>query len=206
MSVIARYYSYLGNRQGRAQLRKALQDGTVMVHPSDTCYGLACSVLHHGAIERIYSIKQRELSKPSSILVSDIPMLLRVAAPSKKALECIATYGAERVTYLLPLRDHTLHGSLHQHGTISVRIPKQLVLRRMIQSLGHPILTTSANLKGAPESYTEGEVYSFLSTITEPVPITLLAGSLQKIAPSTIIDMRGDHPTIIRQGSFTLPS
>lgn len=182
----------------------AKEDG-VIIHPTDTCYGLACRIDRPLAIKSIYEMKGRNPTQPSSILVSDLPMLERYALLSPYQRRIITTYSPERLTYILPLKKgNVLPEEVHHKDTISIRIPKKKSLRKLIQSVGTPLMTTSVNKGGEREATSESEILIFLHNTIHKPELVLLASTLQKTKPSTIIRVTHDSYDIVRHGSFPL--
>ena len=184
-------------------IRNTLLSGGVVMYPTDTCYALSCIVTDSDAVEKIYRIKQRPIDKHVSIACSDSVMLEKYAHIDSEVRSFLHRFAPERFTLLLPKRKAIWEkiDLLKDTDTVGVRIPKDLFTRKLIQSVGIPLVTTSANLSGHQELYTEHDVRNFLSAIDE-MPEIIIVGHLQKNPPSTIIDTMVQPWTVIRQGKF----
>ncbi|HIF15411.1 MAG TPA: threonylcarbamoyl-AMP synthase [Bacteroidetes bacterium] len=127
-----------------------LREGKVILYPTDTIWGLGCSALNEKAIDRIYTIKQRPQEKKLILLASSIDMLQNyINEIPDKLIELIkVTSGPLSIIYLnannLPNR------LLGPNKSIAIRITKNAFCKDIINGLGHPITSTSANISGQP--------------------------------------------------------
>ncbi len=186
-------------------MRKVLLSGGVVMYPTDTCYALSCIVTDDEAVEKIYRIKQRPLDKYVSIACSDSIMLEEYAEVDDSVRLFLQQYAPERFTLLLPKKEASWKNIslLKETHNVGVRIPKDLFTRKLIQSVGIPLVTTSANISGQSAVYTATDIRNFLAQISE-TPDIVLMGSLQKNPPSTIFDTCTTPWTIVRSGKFAL--
>ena len=128
-----------------------LAQGGTILYPTDTIWGLGCDATNADAVEKIYSIKQRDHSKSMLILCSDIDMVERYVAPvSDKVGELLL--GSDRpTTVIMPLCKSLLANNLAAaDGTVGVRIPKMDFCQQLLRTFERPIVSTSANLSGCP--------------------------------------------------------
>lgn len=169
-----------------------LKNGGVIVHPSDTCYGLAGRADLPAVRECIDHVKNRTPDKFYSIAVSDLAMAHQVCKLNNSMEHLIKKYLPGRITLILP--------GIEEGTNVGLRIPKSRFMRRMIQALGHPIITTSANMTSAPSPYTIEEAQASLQD-PERIALWVDAGPSPIIAPSTVIDCTKGEPVIVRKGS-----
>lgn len=128
-----------------------LLKGGSILYPTDTIWGLGCDATNPSAIEKLYQIKERDHSKSMLILIADEQMLLRYFPhPSPEAIRLLLE--SERpTTVILPASESSLPSNLlAQDGTIGVRIPKHQFCQDLLNLLGRPVVSTSANLSGHP--------------------------------------------------------
>ena len=127
-----------------------LKEGKLILYPTDTIWGLGCSALNEKAIDRIYTIKQRPQEKKLILLASSIDMLQNyINEIPDKLIELIKDTSAPlSIIYInannLPDR------LLGPNKSIAIRITKNTFCKDIINGLGHPITSTSANISGQP--------------------------------------------------------
>ena len=170
-----------------------LANGGVILYPTDTVYGLGANIFDNRAVRRIFEIKQRSLLKPLSILVSDLKAIDLVAKVSLNQKELIRDYLPGPYTFILKKRKIIPRVITSGSSYVGVRVPdNQLACR--LSSL-FPITTTSANLS-------DDEVLSNPCEILEQldcdIDLVIDVGDLNSNKPSSIIDLSGIKPKIIR--------
>lgn len=121
-------------------------DGTIL-YPTDTIWGLGCSALSSKAIEKIYLIKNRDRSKALSILVSSLEMLKSHVEDIHPRIETLLLYHQKPLTiiYDRPKSD-IFPKSLLVQSSLAIRVTQDPFCHQLIESLGHPIVSTSANI------------------------------------------------------------
>ena len=143
----------------------ALKLGETLLYPTDTIWGVGCDATNVAAVEKIYTLKQRDHSKSMLILCSDAAMVERFVG-SVDANVADLLCGSERpTTVIMPLQQDILASSLAAaDGTIGVRIPRMDFCQRMLEMLGRPVVSTSANLSGRPSPASYSEIDEDLKT------------------------------------------
>ena len=139
-----------------ADALKTLRDGGVIVYPTDTIWGIGCDATNEEAIAKVNAIKNRS-DKPLIVLAGDIPMVKEYVQSIHPRIETLLSLHERPLTIIyksagiLPAR---LSGSTN---TIGIRIPVDAFCLDLIEKLGKPIVSTSANLAGSPfpTSYSE---------------------------------------------------
>ncbi len=192
------------NPQGRhlARAVEVLRAGGVIIYPTDTVYGIGCSIFDKQAIERIYRIKRQELSKPFSFICSDLSHISEFAKVSNSAFRLMKHLIPGPFTFILPAsRLKQLPKSMiSKRKEVGIRVPDNPLCQQLIKVLGHPILNASVNDD-------EGDVINDPEAIAEryghEVDV-LLDGGKSMLELSTILDLTGDQPNIIREGAGDL--
>jgi len=125
------------------QINHVLNSGGVLLHLSDTIWGLAANALNPDAVKKIYRIKNRELSKPLIVLLNEY-MLADFVDEQAAALirEHIGT------TFVCESKTTSARHLLSESGEIALRIPKSEQLRQLLTQLNFPLVSTSANFSG----------------------------------------------------------
>jgi len=178
-----------------------LKQGGVVACPTDTVYGVGAAISIESAVERVYRIKGRPRSRALPILLAEKDQMAGVA----KTVPPLAWSLADRffpgaLTIVLPKADSvsdTVTGGLK---TIAVRIADHPIPTAIIRGLGVPIVGTSANLSGSPSALTADEVRAQLG---DSIDMIIEGGRCPGGRESTIIDLSGDRPLILRQGPIS---
>jgi len=172
-----------------------IQGGGLVVYPTDTLYGLGCSALDDGAVQKTFAVKKRDLSNPLSIAVCDLRMLRRYTSFDNQAMQVMECFLPGPVTFILKKRNlpDVLTGGLENVG---VRIPDNRVALKLIMAAGVPIVSTSANISGQASPETAEEAFEQLPD----VDLILDGGRITGLG-STIIDLTTNPPQILRKGA-----
>lgn len=191
------------NHALKRQIRLAvevLKKGGLVAYPTDTVYGLGADPLNEKAVARIYEVKNRPHNSPLPLLLADKSDLLKIALIVPE----IAWRLAERFwpgSLTLVVKKSSLVPDRITAGgdTVAVRIPDHHVTIALIRGLGNPIVGTSANLSGKPSPITAAEVSRQLGN---KVDLIVDGGRCPGGIESTVVDVSGASPAIIREGAI----
>lgn len=173
--------------------------GTV-VFPTDTVYGLAANAFSSEAIQKLFEVKDREQEKSIAVLLGSLDQLSAVTvAPSPAALALGEKHWPGALTLVVP-RHPEMPENLSPLPTLGVRIPNHPVALALLQTVG-PLAVTSANLSGMPNTTTADEV---LAQLDGRVDLILDGGKTPGGVPSTVVDMTGAEPKVLRQGPISI--
>lgn len=129
---------------------RVLEEGGVIVYPTDTIWGLGCNALNEKAVEKIYSLKNRPANKSVIILLADAHDILRyVAAPATDIIDIVQRF--DRPTTVI--FEHGLgfpDNVVNEEGSVAIRIASDEFCRTLIKRYRKPIVSTSANRSGLP--------------------------------------------------------
>jgi len=178
-----------------------LKRGGIVACPTDTVYGVGAAINIERAVERVYQIKGRPHSRALPILLADKSEIAEVA----KAVPPIAWRLADRflpgaLTIVLPKADSVSDIVTGGLKTIAVRIADHPIPIAIVRGLGVPIVGTSANLSGSPSALTAEEVRAQLGA---RVDMIIDGGRCPGGWESTIIDLTGETPLILREGPIS---
>ncbi|MCD6300245.1 MAG: threonylcarbamoyl-AMP synthase [Dehalococcoidales bacterium] len=178
-----------------------LKQGGVVAFPTDTVYGLGACVDTQRAVKRLYQIKQRPRSMALPLLLAATSQISEVAEPvSEVAWLLINNFLPGALTLVLP-KSNSVPDIITAGGkTVAIRIPAHPVPVALVEGLGTPIVGTSANLSGKPSSLTADEVYSQFG---DRVDLVINGGRCPSGKESTIVDVTGKIPVILRQGAIS---
>jgi L-threonylcarbamoyladenylate synthase len=179
---------------------RCLKDGGVIAIPTDTVYGLAASLDHPTAIERIYTIKGRDNDKPLPVLLSAPELLDLYGTCVTSVVRQLATaFWPGPLTIVVTASSVVPSAVLRGGATVGLRVPACPITLAIIQGSGGALAATSANRSGEPEGRSGHEVRAQLG---ELVDLIVDVGELHGDRPSTVIDTTSDPPTILRRGEL----
>jgi tRNA threonylcarbamoyl adenosine modification protein (Sua5/YciO/YrdC/YwlC family) len=180
------------------QIVECLQDGGIVVYPTDTIYGLGCSIQHHKAVERICKIKNVDPPKAQlSFICKDLSHLSDYTKSIDTPLyRLLKNYLPGPFTFILPASKQVPKILQSKKSTIGLRVPDNEICQQILKELNVPIL--SASLPGEMvEEYTDPEIiYETLGHLVDFV----IDGGIGGIMPSTIVDCTTADWHITRQG------
>jgi len=177
-----------------------LRRGGVVMHATETCYGLAADIFNKQALKRLYSVKKMEKMKPVSIMVKDLDEAQKFALFNKPSLRLARAFWPGPLTLIVPVQK-TLPAFLNSGQTfVGIRCPDSDLVKKLLTFMRNPLTTTSANLSGLPETY---NVQDFLNQLDaeDMIPDLIIdSGKMIKNPPSTIVKIDGKKVHIIREG------
>jgi tRNA threonylcarbamoyl adenosine modification protein (Sua5/YciO/YrdC/YwlC family) len=176
-----------------------LRAGGVIIYPTDTVYGLGCSTEHKSAIERIHLIKRQREDKPFSFVCSDLTHVSEYARVSNMAFKVMKRCVPGPFTFILPAAKmkHLPKLLISHRKTVGIRVPDSAPVLSMVAELGHPILSTSVT---SAEGDILGDPEEIVAAFNPVVDLILDCGTLAG-TPSTVVDLTGERPIIVREGA-----
>ena len=132
---------------------QTLQNGGLVVHPSDTVYGLLCDATNPEAVKKLFAFKARPASKPVSIFVSDLEMAKDYVVIDRKTGDRLKEFLPGPYTVVLPSKHNVVKELESEKGTMGIRIPKYPAILELVRKFGKPITATSANLSTRSKHY-----------------------------------------------------
>jgi len=126
-----------------------LNNGDIILFPTDTIWGLGCDIHNLKAIDKIYKIKNRPKNKPFIILVSDIEMIKEYVHEIHPRIETLLIYHNRPLTIIYK-KGKNLPDILMKNGNVAIRIVKDNVIADLIKAYGKPLVSSSANIAGEP--------------------------------------------------------
>jgi L-threonylcarbamoyladenylate synthase len=176
-----------------AKAAERLRQRAVIAFPTDTLYGVGARARDPLAIERLYRAKSRAAGQPMVWLVTGKDQLEADAVVSDSAAELMARFWPGPLTLVLPARER------QPGATIAVRAPDHEVALSLLRSLGEPIASSSANPAGQPPPVDADQV---IAGMEGRIDLVLDGGPCRIGQPSTILDLSGATPRILRQGAI----
>ncbi len=179
--------------------QKVLKGGGVIAFPTDTFYGLGADPCNKDAVERIYEIKGRDSKKPLLLLIHSIKTLDHlVEEPSESCVKLMESYWPGPLTLLFKPKF-----SIHKNITadlIGLRQPGNVLTRKILSALNHPLTAPSANLSGSAPSTTAQQVEDCLGN---KLDLILDGGTCPGGKPSTLVDSTKTPVRLIRAGAIS---
>ena len=180
----------------------ALRRGGIVAFPTDTYYGLGANVFDAHAVERILEAKGRPPSSPLPVLLADADDVEKVCLDPPPELESLAeAFWPGPLTVVVPALQGVAHGVTAGKGTVGVRVPDHEIPRSIARRLGSPLTGTSANLSGNGPHKT-GEVVE--DELGDHVDYVVPGDCGTHAAASTVVDLCGNSPVVLRDGAISL--
>lgn len=178
---------------------ECLMDGGTIIYPTDTIYGLGCSIFQHKAIEKIARIKNTSTEKAQlSFVCYDLSDLSKYTKSISTPLyRILKNYLPGAYTFILPASKEVPKILHSKKKTIGLRVPDNNIARTIVKELNHPIL--SASLPGEMvEEYTDPELMYL--NFKNQVDI-VIDGGIGSMIPSTVVDCTQEPYQVLRKGA-----
>ncbi len=188
--------------QSLTDAAQLILDGELVAFPTETVYGLGANALDGQAVAKIFAAKGRPSFNPIISHGANVAMLEEHAIFDERALALADKFWPGPLTMILPRRENSMISELVTAGlpTIAVRIPAHPTALQLIEKAGVPIAAPSANKSGQLSPTSPHHVSDSLG---EAVQFILAGGNAKFGLESTVLDLSGDHPVILRPGAIT---
>jgi len=183
------------------QVVEKLNNGAVIVSPTDTGYGIGCDIFNPKAIRRVQQITGRPENKPFSFMCSDLRHISEYAHVSNTAYRLLKKCLPGPYTFVLPGTKLVPRIMLTKQKTVGIRVPGHPISRLLIATLGHPLLNASVPMdddRPAPS-----EPFLIDELIGNRVDLIIDGGRIVP-DPSSVVDLIRDTPEILRVGKGDL--
>lgn len=177
-----------------------LRQGQIVVSATDTIYTVNVDATNVAAIERLYALKGRPPRKPIHVVVADLEMAARYAEVTPQAHQLARTFLPGALTLVLSRLPAVPDALVAGLPTLGIRMPDNLVSLELARVAGLPYTTTGANMSDGGDVYTVEDVLRQFGPRAEQIALILDQGPLTPRPPSTLIDLTGEPPRILRQG------
>lgn len=179
------------------QVIKQMKNGAIICYPTDTGYGIGCDLFNQKAIKRIIQLKKRPKQKPFSFMCSDLTHISQYAHVSNSAYRLLKRNLPGPYTFVLPGSKLVPKIMATKQKTVGIRVPAHPICKHLIETLGNPIINTSVLLDEEDNALSEPfEIEQYLSNRVD----IIIDGGRIFPDPSSIIDLTGDYPEILREG------
>ncbi|PLY01507.1 MAG: threonylcarbamoyl-AMP synthase [Desulfuromonas sp.] len=179
------------------QVVECLKQGGVIVYPTDTTYGIGCDIFNRKAIKKIFQIKQRDSRKPFSFICSDLSEVAHYAQVSNFAFKVMKRHFPGPYTFVLEATKIVPDALSTKQKTVGVRIPDNRICQAIVEALGQPLVTTSANISGEETPEDPRIIHEQMGHLVDYV----IDGGISMHEASTVISLLDDNIEVLRQGS-----
>jgi tRNA threonylcarbamoyl adenosine modification protein (Sua5/YciO/YrdC/YwlC family) len=172
-----------------------LRRGGVIAYPTDTVYGLGCDINNRQAIERIHRMKQMKEGQLLSFVCPDLSDIARYGFVQDYAYRIMRRLVPGPYTFILQATREVPKVLHMKRKTVGIRVPKHEIALALARALGKPVASTSASL--------DGEILFDPREIEERFPDLdmVIDADGTSLTPSTVIDLSGDVPVVVREGA-----
>ncbi|MDG2433674.1 L-threonylcarbamoyladenylate synthase [Flavobacterium sp.] len=199
MAQFLKIYEDKPNEAAIAKVVKILKDGGLVIYPTDTVYGLGCDITNSKALERIAKIKGVKLEKANfSFICHDLSNLSDYVRQIDTATFKILKRALPGpYTFILP-GNNNLPKEFKKKTTVGIRVPNNEIVLEIVRQLGNPIVSTSIRDEDDVIEYTTDPELIFEKW--QNLVDLVIDGGYGDNVGSTIIDLSGAEPEIIREG------
>ncbi|MEN8140348.1 MAG: L-threonylcarbamoyladenylate synthase [Thermodesulfobacteriota bacterium] len=174
-----------------------LKRGGIVCYPTDTVYGMGCDMFNQKAVKRLYKLKGRAKHKPFSFICgADLKNVSTYCSMSNMAYRVMKKHLPGAYTFVLPAMKVVPKIMITKQKTVGIRAPDNEICRLLVAGLGNPLVTTSAGRAGEEPP---ASAYDLDQVFGSQVDEIIDGGDIFP-RPSSVIDLTGGHPEIIRAG------
>ena len=198
------FFVHPDNPQLRLMRRTAeiLRAGGVIVYPTDSCYALGCHLGDKSAVERLRTIRQVDRRHHFALVCRDLAEVGQYANMNNRQFRLLKAATPGSYTFILRASRELPKRLQHpSRKTIGVRIPDHRVVRALLMELGEPVLSSTLHLPGDDRPLNDG--VEIRARLEHAVDVILDCGSCG-IVPTTVVDLIGETPAILRRGRGSL--
>ena len=196
------YKIYPQNPQMRLikKIADIINEGGIIAYPTDTNYGIGCSIFKKKAVQKVYDIRNRHSSKPFSFLCADLKDISQYAKVTNKAYRIMHKLLPGPYTFILEATRIVPKMMASKRKTVGIRVPDNPICQALLQEIGNPIISTSARVG---EEDVMVDPYDIEDQLGHCLQV-IIDGGNQISEPSSIISLIDDIPEIIREGKGPL--
>jgi tRNA threonylcarbamoyl adenosine modification protein (Sua5/YciO/YrdC/YwlC family) len=169
---------------------QVLDQGGLIIYPTDTFYGIGCDLFNKRAIHRVYQLKRRPLKKPFSLVCADLKDVSLYAQVSNYAYRIMRRLLPGPYTFILEGTRLVPKLMLTRTRTVGIRVPNNKICLDIVKAFGRPIISTSVHIDDPSVIH---------NTYCSSVEI-VIDGGVISYEPSTVVSLINDAPEVIREG------
>ena len=189
-------------KENLEEIKNVLDNDGIIIFPTDTVYGIGCNCYSIKGLKKLYSFKNRPLSKPINVLTDSKEKIASVSSGLKeKEKELIDKYLPGDLTIIVDKKENVPDLLTASLKTVGVRIPNHEMALKILSFYPYPIATSSVNLAGESPGI---EVSDFLEEFKDKVDIIVDGGKSPIGVASTIVRVEGNELKILREGKLKI--
>ncbi|WP_298147356.1 L-threonylcarbamoyladenylate synthase [uncultured Acinetobacter sp.] len=182
-----------------SQAVERIRAGDVVVYPTDAAYAIGCQIGNKAAMERIAQIRQLDAKHQYAILCCDLSDIATYARVDNAMYRLLKNNTPAISTFILPATSEVPKRLMHpKKKTIGLRIPTNPICQLLLKELGEPLLTSTLILPGQSEPL--DDPYEIEMQIGKRIDV-LIDGGFGTLTTTSVIDLSGDYPVVLRQGA-----
>ena len=180
------------------QAAQIIQSGGVVALPTDSCYALVCQLDDKGAVERLRRIRGIDEKHHLTLLCRDLSELGVYARVDNRQFRLLKAATPGAYTFILEATKEVPRRLSHpSRKTIGLRVPQHRIVQCLLEELGQPLLGTTLTLPGDEESLTDADT---IRERLEKLVDLIIDGGVCAHGPTTVIDLTGPEPEVVRVG------
>ena len=188
------------NPQSRL-LRQAatiIEEGGLIVYPTDSGYALGCMLGNKSALERIKRLRQLDKDHNMTLVCRDLSQLSAYAKITNPIFRLLKAFTPGAYTFILNATSEVPRLMLHpKRKTLGLRVPENAITLALLECLDAPLMSTTLILPGAEAPLSEPE--SIKDVLGNQIDLIIDGGNCGH-EPTTVVDLTGDYPVILREG------
>ncbi len=175
-----------------------IRKGGIVVYPTDSAYALGCQIGNKDALDKIRGMRQLDKDHNFTLMCRDLSELATYARVDNRIYRLIKNHTPGAYTFILEATAEVPRRLMHpKRKTIGLRVPDNFIALALLEELGEPIMTSSLLMPG--EEYPLTDPYEMRDLLQHHVDL-VIDGGYCGIETTTIIDLTGDAPELVRQG------
>lgn len=181
------------------QTATIIKQGGLVIFPTETVYGIGALMRNKKAVDKIYQLRNRPKNKAVLILIASKKDLDKFAYLNLRAKKIINKFWPGPLTVILKKKNNIPNFITANRKTVAIRLPENKFLLNLIKKIGQPIIAPSANISGRKSPLLAKETFK---DFFGKVDLILDAGRTKYQKESTILDLTGKLPKVLRQGAI----
>lgn len=180
-------------------IARHIQNGGLIVLPTDTVYGIGCDPFNETAIAALYEAKKRPVDKSIPVLVSSIEKAYELGIITPSCEQLLQQYWPGPLTVVVK-QNVLFPKNISNDGTVALRMPNNAQARAIITACGGALATTSANMSGHKPITTAAQAHELFDKSV----VVIDGGTIQNGVPSTVVNCTVEPYTVLREGPLHL--
>jgi len=180
------------------QAATVIEEGGLIVYPTDSGYALGCALRNKSALERIRQLRQFDKNHNMTLVCRDLSQLGTYARVNNSIFRLLKAFTPGAYTFILNATSEVPRLMLHpKRKTLGLRVPENIITLSLLECLDAPLMSTTLILPGATAPLSEPEAIKDI--LGDCIDLIIDGGNCGQ-QPTTVIDLTGEYPVIIREG------